>query len=181
MLGKAKEGIEKNLKHLEHEYAKLQLWRANPLMVEWILVDQYGSMQPIQNMATVSNLDSQTLSIKPWDRSVIHAIAKAITEASLWLNPQTMADSIMIKVPPLTEERRREISKVAKRMADEAKVWIRNVRADIMKDIKKAEDNKEISEDIRKDLENELQKMIDDANKKVDDHYKHKDADIMKI
>lgn len=181
MLEKAKEWIEKNLKHLDIEYSKLQLGRANPIMVEWVLVDHYGSTQPIQNMASVSNLDAQTLIIKPWDRSVVHAIAKAITESGLWLNPQTMADSIMIKVPPLTEERRKEVSKIAKKMAEDAKVWVRNVRADIMKVIKSAEDEKEISEDQRKDLESELQKMIDDANKKVEDHYKHKDADIMKI
>ncbi len=181
MLAKAKEWIDKNLKHLEHEYSKLQLWRANPIMVEWILVEQYGSLQPIQNMAAVSNLDSQTLTIKPWDRSAVHPIAKAITESGLGLNPQTMADSIMIKVPPLTEERRKEVSKIAKKMADDAKVWVRNVRADIMKMIKKAEDDKEISEDQRKNLENDLQKLIDDANKKVEDHYKHKDTDIMKI
>ena len=79
MLEKAKQWIEKAIKHLDLEYSKLQLWRANPLMVEGILVEQYGSMQPIQNMASVSTLDSQTLSIKPWDRNAIHPIAKAIT------------------------------------------------------------------------------------------------------
>lgn len=181
MLTKAKEGIEKTLKHLDIEYSKLQLWRANPIMVEWILVDQYWSMQSIQNMASVSNMDAQTLMIKPWDRNVIHAIAKAITESGLWLNPQTMADSIIIKVPPLTEERRKEVAKIAKRMADEAKVWVRNARAESMKIIKKAEDDKEISEDQRKDLEKDLQKLTDDANKKVDEHLKHKETDIMKI
>ena len=181
MLTKAKEGIEKAIKHLEHEYSKLQLGRANPIMVEWIMVEQYGSLQKIQNIAAVSNLDSQTLIIKPWDRTVIHAIAKAITDSGLGLNPQSMADSIMIKVPQLTEERRREISKIAKTMAEEAKVWVRNARQDSLKVIKKAEDDKEISEDVRKDLENDLQKLIDDANKKVEEHYKHKDADIMKI
>ncbi len=181
MLTKAKEGIEKALHHLDVEYSKLQLGRANPVMVEWIMVDQYGSMQPLQNMAAVTNLDSQTLSIKPWDKTVLHAIAKAITDSGLGLNPQTMADSILIKVPPLTEERRREISKVAKSMAEDAKVWIRNARAESMKTIKKSEDEKEISEDERKDLENDLQKLIDDANKKVEEHYKHKDADIMKV
>lgn len=181
MLGKAKEWIEKTLKHLEHEYAKLQLGRANPVMVEWIMVEQYGSLQKIQNMAAVSNMDSQTLMIKPWDRSVIHAIAKAITESGLWLNPQTMADSIIIKVPPLTEERRKEVAKVAKKMSEDAKVWIRNARSESLKAIKNAEDKKEISEDMRKDMENDLQKLIDEANKKVEDHLKHKEADIMKI
>ena len=181
MLEKAKEWIEKALHHLDVEYSKLQLGRANPVMVETIMVDQYGSMQPLQNMAAVSNLDSQTLSIKPWDKTILHAIAKAISDSWLGLNPQTMADSILIKVPPLTEERRKEISKVAKTMAEDAKVWIRNARADSMKVIKKAEDDKEISEDKRKDLENDLQKIIDDANKKVEEHYKHKEADIMKV
>ncbi len=181
MLTKAKEGIEKALKHLDIEYSKLQLGRANPVMVESIMVEQYGSMQPLQNMASVSNMDSQTLSIKPWDKTTLHAIAKAISDSGLGLNPQSMADSILIKVPALTEERRKEISKVAKTMAEEAKVWVRNARADSMKVIKKAEDDKEISEDARKDLEADLQKIIDDANKKVEEHFKHKDADIMKI
>ena len=171
MLEKAKQWIEKALKHLDVEYAKLQLWRANPVMVEWILVEQYGSMQPIQNMASVSNLDSQTLSIKPWDRNAIHPIAKAITESWLGLNPQTMADSVLIKVPPLTEERRKEIAKVS----------VRNARQESLKDIKKAEDNKEISEDVKKDYETQLQKIIDEANKKIDEKLKLKEADIMKI
>ncbi len=181
MLTKAKEGIEKTIHHLDVEYSKLQLGRANPVMVESIMVEQYGSMQPLQNIAAVSNLDAQTLSIKPWDKTVIHAIAKAISDSGLWLNPQTMADSILIKVPPLTEERRKEISKVAKNMAEDAKVWIRNARAESMKAIKKAEDDKEISEDERKKYETDLQKLIDDANKKVEEHYKAKSADIMKI
>lgn len=181
MLTKAKEGIEKTIHHLDLEYSKLQLGRANPVMIETIMVDQYGSMQPLQNMAAVSNLDSQTLNIKPWDKTSMHTIAKAISDSGLGLNPQTMADSIMIKVPPMTEERRKEISKVAKNIAEEAKVWIRNARAESMKIIKKAEDDKEISEDIRKDLENDLQKLIDDANKKVEEHYKQKSVDIMKV
>lgn len=181
MLEKAKEWIDKTIKHLEHEYSKLQLWRANPVMVEWIMVEQYGSMQKIQNIASVSNMDSQTLIIKPWDKNLIHPIAKAITEEWLWLNPQSMADSIMIKIPTLTEERRKEISKIAKNMAEEAKIWVRNARWESLKLIKKAEDDKEISEDISKQKEAELQKIIDEANKKIDNHYKQKDIDIMKI
>ncbi len=92
-----------------------------------------------------------------------------------------MADSILIKVPPLTEDRRREVSKIAKGLSEEAKISVRNARAESQKVIKKAEDDKEISEDQEKDLMNELQKLIDEANKKIDEHYKHKDAEIMKI
>jgi ribosome recycling factor len=92
-----------------------------------------------------------------------------------------MADSVLIKVPPLTEERRKEIAKVAKNMAEEAKVSVRNARQESLKDIKKAEDNKEISEDVKKDYETQLQKIIDEANKKIDEKLKLKETDIMKI
>lgn len=181
MLDKAKQGIEKAQKHLEFEFWKLQLGRANPAQVEDILVESYGSLQPLKNTASVGLLDSQTLTIKPWDKSVIHAIAKAITESGMGLNPQTMADSVMIKIPALTEERRKEIAKIAKKLADEAKVWVRNARADSHKMIKKALDDKEISEDEAKNLESDLQKLIDDANKHIDETLKHKEADIMKV
>ena len=126
-------------------------------------------------------MDSQTLSIQPWDRSLIRDIDKAITDAGLGLNPQNNGETIMIKIPLLTEERRREVSKIAKNLGEEAKVSVRNARQESLKAIKKAEDDKEISEDIRKQKETELQKMIDDANKKIDEHYKQKDSDIMKI
>jgi ribosome recycling factor len=155
--------------------------RANPALVEDILVDSYGAMQQLKNTATVGLLDSQTLSIKPWDKSTLHAIAKAISESGLGLNPQSMSDSVMIKVPPMTEERRKDIAKIAKRLADEAKVSVRNVRADAMKGVKIAEDDKDISEDQKKDYETDLQKSIDDANKSIDEHFKNKEIDIMKV
>lgn len=181
MLQKAKEWIEKAIKHLDMEFWKLQLGRANPVLIEWIMIEQYGSLQPLKNMASVSNLDSQTLTIRPWDKSVLHAIAKGITESNMWLNPQTMADSIMIKIPLMTQERRIEITKIAKRLSEDAKIGIRNTRAEIVKDIKKSEDDKEISEDEAKDYMTDLQKLVDEANKKVDEHLKHKEVDIMKI
>lgn len=181
MLETAIQWIDKSVSHLNTEYSKLQMWRANPALVEDILVDSYGAMQALKNTASVGLLDSQTLTIKPWDKGVIHAIAKAISESGLGLNPQSMADSIMIKIPPMTEERRKDIAKIAKKLAEEAKVSVRNVRADAMKTIKKAEDDKTISEDERKDLESDLQKKIDDANKKIEEHCKLKEADIMKV
>jgi len=181
MLDKAKDWIKKAISHLETEYSKLQLWRANPAMVEDILVDQYGSLMPIKNWASLTLLDSQTISIQPWDKSLVHKIAKAITEENLWLNPQTMADSVMIKIPPMTEERRKEAVKIAKNMAEEAKVWVRNARADSHKVIQTAKDWKEISEDIANNYEKDLQKMVDDANKQIDEMTKKKEVDIMKI
>lgn len=181
MLQKAKDWILKAEVHLESEFSKLQLGRANPALVEDIMIENYGSMQPIKNTASVSVMDPQTLSIKPWDKTILQLIAKAITESGMGLNPQTMADSIMIKVPALTEERRIEITKIAKRLTEEAKVSIRNARADSHKMIKKAEDDKEISEDEAKDLWEELQKLVEAWNKKVDELYRIKETDIMKV
>jgi len=181
MLQKAKEWIKKAEHHLEIEFSKLQAWRANPAMVEDIKVDSYGSLQPIKNVATISILDPQTLSIQPWNKSIVHAIAKAITDSWMWLNPQTMADSVIIKVPVLTEERRKELVKVAKRLAEEAKISVRNARGDSHKIIKTAEINKEITEDEMKSLENDLQKLVDEANKKIEEMLKKKETDIMKV
>ncbi|PID87589.1 ribosome recycling factor [Candidatus Gracilibacteria bacterium] len=181
MLSKANSGVQKTLTHLESEFAKLQVGRANPALVEDILVESYGSMQAIKNIASVGVLDSQTLTIKPWDKNVIGAIGKAITAADLGLNPQNMADSIIIKIPALTEERRLELSKVAKKFLEEAKISIRNVRQEIHKDIKRKEDGKEISEDEAKDIQDDLQKIIDEANKKAEELYKSKEVDIMKL
>lgn len=181
MLNKAKELILKAEQHLEHEFSKLQVGRANPALVDEILVESYGSMQAINAVASVSVMDAQTLLIKPWDKTVITAIARAISDAWTGLNPQTMADSIMIKIPPMTEERRKDIVKIAKKLTEESKVAIRNIRQDLMKEIKNAEDKKEISEDIRKDMETDLQELINKANKKVDELNKIKENDIMKI
>lgn len=122
MLPNVKQSLEKALHHFEAELGKLQMGRANPALVEDIRVDQYGSMTPIKNCASVNVLDPQTLSITPWDKSVIHAIAKAINDAGVGLNPQTMADSVMIKIPDMTEDRRRDTVKVVKRFTEDAKV-----------------------------------------------------------
>lgn len=181
MLEKAKNGIEKSLHHLEVEFSKLQAGRANPAMIEDIRVDSYGSLTPIKNVASINVMDSQTLSIQPWDRGQIHAIAKAITDAGTGLNPQTMADSVLIRVPQVTEERRKDLCKIAKKFAEDAKVSVRTSRQDSLKDIKTAKDAKEITEDDVKDFETQLQKMVDEANKNIETHLKKKEEDIMKV
>lgn len=181
MLDKVKSWIEKTKKHLELEFGKIQIGRANPSLVEDILVENYWSLQPIKNSASVSVMDSQTLSIKAWDKSMLHKIAKAITEEWMWLNPQTMADWIIIKMPIPTQERRLELVKYAKKLTEEAKVWIRNARQDSLKEIKKAEDDKLLSEDQAKDYGDDLQKIVDEANKLMDLLLKKKEEEIMKI
>ena len=134
----------------------------------------YGSSQPLKNVAAVSVLDAQTITIQPWDKSVI-------TEANLGLNPNNNGESIMINIPPLTGERRKELVKIASRLLEEGKVGIRNVRADYKKKIDTAKANKEISEDEAKGYEADLQKQIDTATKEVEAMFKKKEEDIMKV
>ena len=181
MLDEAKKQLEKALHHLEGEFGKLQMGRANPALVEDIRVEQYGSLQALKNCASLNILDPQTLSIAPWDKTLIHPIAKAITEAGVGLNPQTMGDSVLIKIPPMTEERRKDMVKIVKKFAEDGKVSVRNIRGDILKQIKKQETDKLISEDMAKDMEKDLQKLIDDANKNIDEAAKKKEADVMKV
>ena len=181
MIDSTKSLLTKALEHLESEFGKIQMGRANPALVEDIRVEQYGSLQALKNCASLSTLDAQTLSISPWDKTLIHPIAKAITDAGIGLNPQTMADSVMIKVPPMTEERRRDMVKIVWKFAEDGKVSVRNIRGDTLKAIKKQETEKLISEDVSKKMEADVQKLVEDANKKIEELAKKKETDIMKV
>lgn len=181
MLQEAQKQIEKSLHHLEGEFGKIQMGRANPALVEDVRIEQYGSLQALKNCASINTLDAQTLSIAPWDKALIHTIAKAITDSGIGLNPQTMGDSVMIKIPPMTEDRRRDMVKIVGKFAEEAKISVRNIRGETLKDIKKQETGKEISEDIARKYEVDLQKLVDEANKKIEEAAKKKEADLMKV
>lgn len=181
MLSNLQQDLSKATNHLTGELAKLQAWRANPAIVEGVFVMAYGSSQPLRNVAAVSILDAQTIVIQPWDKSTIKDIEKGITDANLGLNPSNNGESIMIKIPALTEERRRDLVKIASRLAEEGKVWVRNVRQDYKKKIDTAKANKEISEDEAKWLEADLQKKIDAAIKEVEAMLGAKETDIMKV
>jgi ribosome recycling factor len=181
MLNKVQEGLKKAVHHMDVEFSKIQMGRANPLLVEDVMIEQYGSLTPLKNVATVSCMDAQTLQIKPWDKSVINDIAKAITNSGKGLNPQNMADSVMIKIPQVTEERRKEMTKIVKNISEDSKVAVRNIRWDIMKDIKNAENDKEISEDERKDIEEKVQKEVNEANKSIEEKTKKKNEEVMKV
>ena len=162
--------LKKAEQHLHDEFAKLQVGRANPAIVEGITVMVYGSAQPLRNVASVGTLDAQTISIQPWDKSVLRDISKAINDANIGLNPQDNGESVLIRIPALTEERRRDLVKIAKRLTEEGKVTVRNIRQDYLKKIKSQDES--VSEDIVKQQENELQKKID--GQKIDqmDGYK---------
>ena len=175
------ENFKKAEEHLHNEYAKLQTWRAHPSLIESVFIEAYGSPQPLKNVASVSVMDAQTISIQPWDKWLLRAIDKAITDANLWFNPQNNGETILIKVPILTEERRRDMVKIAKSLCEDAKISARNIRQEYLKKIKDAEKNKEISEDVAKQEETELQKHIDKANETFEDAFKKKEQDIMKV
>lgn len=169
------------INHLSSELSKLQAWRANPAIVESVYVMAYGSSQPLRNVAAVSTLDAQTISIQAWDKSVIKDIEKWITDANLGLNPTNNGETILIRIPPLTEERRRELVKLASRLGEEGKVGIRTVRQDYKKKIDAAKANKEISEDEAKSYEADLQKHVDANIREVETMLKKKEEDIMKV
>lgn len=181
MLTNLQQELHKAIEHYKNELAKLQAWRANPAIVEGVFVMAYGSSQPLKNVAAVSTLDAQTISIQPWDKSLMRDIEKGITDANLGLNPNNNGESILINIPPLTEERRRDLVKLSSRMTEEAKVSLRNIRQEYKKKLDQAKADKSTSEDILKWYENDLQKAIDGAVKNIDEFEKHKEAEIMKV
>lgn len=179
MLENLNRDLQKAEEHLHNEFNKLQVGRANPAIVEGIMVLAYGSLGPLRNVASIGVLDAQTLSIQPYDRSLIKDIDRAITDANLGLNPQNNGETILIRIPTLTEERRRDLAKIAKRLADEGKVAIRNIRADYLKKIKAQGDD--VSEDVIAQQEKDLQKAVDAEAKKIDELLAKKETDIMKV
>ncbi len=141
----------------------------------------YGALGPLKNIAAVSIMDASTIVIQPWDKSLIRDIEKGISDAKIGLNPSNNGETLMIKIPPLTEERRRELVKVASRLGEEGKVGIRNIRQEFKKKIDTAKANKEISEDEAKGYETHLQKDIDGGIKQIEEMLKVKEVEIMKV
>ena len=181
MLTNLQQELDKATQHLHNEFSKLQVGRANPAIVESVLVVAYGSSQPLKNVASVSNLDAQTLMIQPWDKGLLHNIEKGISDANIGLNPTNNGETLMIKIPPLTEERRKDIVKMASRLLEEAKIALRNIRGEFKKKIDTAKSEKTISEDEAKMHESDLQKNIDVAVKDIEALFVAKEKDIMKV
>ena len=141
----------------------------------------YGSLGPLKNIAAVSIMDAQTIVIQPWDKALIRDIEKGISDAKIGLNPSNNGETLMIKIPPLTEERRRDLVKIASRLGEEGKVGIRNIRQEFKKKIDKSKADKEISEDEAKVYETSLQKEIDKGIKEIEEMLKTKEVEIMKV
>ncbi|MBS1550133.1 MAG: ribosome recycling factor [Bacteroidetes bacterium] len=173
-----KQEMDAAIKHLEHAFQKIRAGRASTSMVQDVMVEYYGAPTPLNQVANVSIPDAMTISIQPWDRTAINAIEKAIINSNLGFAPSNNGDNIILSVPPLTEERRKELAKQAKAESEQTKVTVRNARQDGMKELKKLEG---ISEDLIKKSEEEIQQLTDKYVKLCDEHLKIKEADILKV
>lgn len=166
---------------LGNEFSKLRTGRATTALVDGIVVDYYGTPTPINQLASVSVPDSKTITIQPWDKGAFASVEKAIIASDLGLNPVNDGKIIRIAIPPLTEERRKELVKVAKKYTEDSKIAIRNVRRDMNDSFKKMEKDKEISEDEKKKGEADVQKLTDDFVKQADDVLAEKEKEIIEI
>ncbi|MBI3238941.1 MAG: ribosome recycling factor [Flavobacteriia bacterium] len=170
----------KSIVHLENELLKIRAGKATPSMLQSVMVDYYGSPTPIQQVANINTMDARTLTVQAWEKNMLQEIAKGIINSNLGLNPQNNGEQLIIQIPPLTEERRRDLVKKAKAESEHAKVGIRNNRKDgidMVKDLK----NEGLSEDMTKDAENEIQNITNSFIKKVDELFEAKEKDIMTI
>ena len=181
VISETKEGFKKSLDHLQEEYSKLQIGRASGALVEDVLVEAYGSKQPLKSLANVSIPDPKTIQIQPWDKTVLNDVEKAIREADLNLNPINDGSIVRINIPPLTEERRTELAKLVHKMAEETKISIRHARQKAHDQFKQSEKDKEITEDEARNYQKRLQDIVDDFNKEVDTLAKNKESDVMTV
>lgn len=180
ILDEVKEQMTASIKHLEKELLKVRAGRANPSMLEGVFVEYYGAPTPLQQVANVGTPDARTLSVQPWEKALIPDIEKAIINANLGLNPQNNGELIMINIPVLTEERRKDLVKKAKAEGEEARIGIRNARKDGNDMLKKLADD-DVSEDLIKDGEAEVQKITDSFNKKIENILERKESEIMHV
>jgi len=163
------------------DFRHIRTGRANPIMLEGINVDYYGTPTPISQVGNISAPEPRMLVISPWDKSLLGPISKAILNSDLSLNPNNDGQAIRLVLPPLTEERRKEYAKLASKKTEEGKVAIRNVRRDAIEHLKKMEKNHEISEDDSKRAQEKIQKFTDDYIKKLDQAHDHKVEEIMEV
>ena len=172
-----KEAMDNALRHLEKKLTNIRAGKASPSMVASVMVDYYGTPTPLSQVANVNTPDGMTITIQPWEKSLIPEIERGIHTANLGFNPQNNGESVIINVPPLTEERRRELAKQAKAEAEDSKIGVRNDRKSAMSDIK----DLDISDDLKKNLEIDIQTMTDNHINKIDDILANKEKEIMTV
>lgn len=181
ILKDAKERMSKSVDALENELSRLRTGRAHPSLLEHIKVDYYGAETPLSQVANINTDDARTLTVTPWEPPMVAPIEKAIINSDLGLNPNTAGTVIRVPVPPMTEERRRDMVKVVRSEAEGGRVAVRNVRRDANSDLKELEKEKEISKDDLRKSEESVQKITDEAIAKIDDLLQKKEAELMEV
>ncbi|UPT77590.1 ribosome recycling factor [Sulfurovum sp. XGS-02] len=176
-----KENMQKSIESLKRDFASLRTGKVTTGIVDNIKVDYYGTMTALNQVGSVIATDATTISITPWEKTLLPVIEKAIQEANIGVNPNNDGDFIKLFFPPMTSEQRQEIVKQAKGMVEHAKIAVRNVRKDGNDKIKKLEKEKELSEDESKKAQEQIQKITDEYIAKVDETFKAKEADILKV
>lgn len=176
-----KEDLEKSIEHFKIEASKIRTGRANPSLVEDLLVDYYGAKTPLKQIASINTPEPRTIAIQPWDRGALGAIESAIRNSDLNMNPTNDGVLVRINIPMLTEERRREMVKVLNQKGEEARIAIRSIREDVLKEIKDAEKAGEISEDDEFAGKDRLQGIVDEYNKKIEEIRAKKEVEIMTV
>ena len=176
----AEEHMKKAIDHLEVELVKIRAGKANPQMVDGITVDYYGSPMPLNQVSNVSVMDARTLSIQPWEKNMLQPIERAIIAANIGINPQNDGNIIRLFLPPLTEERRKELVKKCHAEGEHSRVAIRNIRRDAIEHIKRLQKNG-LSEDVSKDAETNVQNLTDKFISAVDKHLASKEKEIMAV
>ncbi len=177
ILDASKESMDAAITHLEKEFIKIRAGKANPAMLSSVMVEYYGSQTPLSQVANINTPDARTISVQPWEKSMLQEIEKAIMNSNLGFNPMNNGDFVIINVPPLTEERRIQLTKQAKAEAEHAKVGVRNARQDANKEIR----DLDASEDLQKNAEVDIQEHTDTYTKKIDAFLIAKEAEIMKV
>jgi ribosome recycling factor len=174
----AKEAMDNAIKHLEKQLANIRAGKATPAMLGSVMVDYYGTQTPLSQVANVNTPDGRTITVQPWEKSMLQEIERGIMYANLGFNPMNNGESIIINVPPLTEERRIELAKQVKAEGEDAKVSVRTARKDANSDIKNTEN---ASEDIQKNAEIDVQQITDNHVKRIDDVLSVKEKEIMTV
>ena len=176
-----KENFDKAIEHLKHELASLRTGRASAALVDGLMVDVYGAKTPIAHIASISIPDSKTIVIQPWDKGNSQSIEKAIQTSNIGLNPTNDGNVIRLSIPPMSEERRKEMVKVVGQLAEQARIAIRNVREEILKEFKKQEDDNEITADDLEGVKKDLQEVVDAYNEQVKEVAAAKEKEVMTI
>ncbi len=181
ILKKAGERMTKAVEHLSIEFNKVRIGKASTGLLEGIKVDYYGTPTPLAQVASINTPDSHTIAVQPWDKSMIPVIEKTILNANLGLNPSSDGNLVRVPIPPLNEERRKELVKMIKKLSEDARIAVRNVRRDEIEHLKKSEKDDHISEDDRKHAEKEIQTLTDKHIKDVDALLAKKEKEIMEV